>query len=87
MVFCYGKTAAADFTKRPLAIDMKMAYNKEIQRYCGERDLFPVRRDGNDKEVKKMNFNNNKTKRIIAGIICGILVVAMIVPMVLGYLM
>lgn len=33
-----------------------------------------------------MNFNNNKTKRIIAGVICGLLVIAMIVPMIIGYL-
>lgn len=34
-----------------------------------------------------MNFNNDKKRRIIAGVICGILVIAMIVPMVLGYLL
>lgn len=33
-----------------------------------------------------MNFNNKKTQKIIAGVICLIVVVAMIVPMILGYL-
>ncbi len=33
-----------------------------------------------------INFNDNKTKRIIAGVIVGLIVVSMIVPMVLGYL-
>ena len=29
-----------------------------------------------------MNFNNPKTKRMIAGIIAGLLVIAMLLPMV-----
>ena len=29
-----------------------------------------------------MNFNNPKTKRMIAGIIAGLLVIAMLVPLV-----
>lgn len=33
-----------------------------------------------------MNFHNNKTKRIIAGVICALLVIAMIVPLIIGYL-
>lgn len=33
-----------------------------------------------------INFHDNKTKRIIAGIICGVIVIAMVVPMVIGYL-
>lgn len=33
-----------------------------------------------------MNFNNKKTQKIIAGVICIIVVLAMVVPMVLGYL-
>ena len=33
-----------------------------------------------------MNIHNNKTKRIIAAGICGLLVLAMVVPMVIGYL-
>jgi len=33
-----------------------------------------------------MNFNNQKTKRIIAGIIAGGLVLAMVVPVILSYL-
>lgn len=31
-----------------------------------------------------INFNNPKTKRIIAGVIAGILVVCMLLPMVLS---
>lgn len=33
-----------------------------------------------------MNFNDNKTKRIIAAVICLLLVAAMVVPMILGYM-
>lgn len=33
-----------------------------------------------------MNFNDKKTQKIIASVICIIVVVAMIVPMILGYL-
>lgn len=33
-----------------------------------------------------MNFNDRKTKRIIASVICILIVVAMILPMVLAYL-
>lgn len=29
-----------------------------------------------------MNFNNQKTKRIIAGVIAGLLIICMIVPLV-----
>ena len=29
-----------------------------------------------------MNFNNPKTKRIVAGVIAGLLVIAMLLPMV-----
>lgn len=31
-----------------------------------------------------MNFNDNKTKRIIASVIVILIVIAMVVPMVLG---
>jgi hypothetical protein len=34
------------------------------------------------KEEEHMNFNNPKTKRMIAGIIAGLLVLTMIVPLV-----
>jgi len=34
-----------------------------------------------------MNFNNSKTKRIIAGIIIAILVLSMVLPLGLSYLM
>lgn len=33
-----------------------------------------------------MNFNNKKTQKIIAAVICVLLVIAMILPMVLSYL-
>lgn len=33
-----------------------------------------------------MNFNNKKTQKIIAGVICILVVIAMVVPMILGYL-
>lgn len=33
-----------------------------------------------------MNFNNQKTKRIIAGVIAGLLVLCMIVPLVMSAL-
>ena len=33
-----------------------------------------------------INFNDNKTKRIIAGVIIILIIAAMVVPMVLGYL-
>ena len=33
-----------------------------------------------------MNFNNKKTQKIIAAVICVLVVIAMVVPMVLGYL-
>lgn len=33
-----------------------------------------------------MNFHNNKTRRLIASIICILIVLAMIIPMVIGYL-
>lgn len=29
-----------------------------------------------------MNFNNPKTKRVVAGVIAGLLVIAMLLPMV-----
>ena len=34
------------------------------------------------KEEEKMNFNNPKTKRVIAGIIAGLLILTMLVPLV-----
>ena len=33
-----------------------------------------------------MNFNNPKTQKKIAAAICILLVIAMVVPMILGYL-
>ena len=33
-----------------------------------------------------MNFNNKKTQKTIAAVICDLLVIAMILPMVLSYL-
>lgn len=33
-----------------------------------------------------INFHDKKSKRIIASVICILLVAAMIIPMVLGYL-
>lgn len=33
-----------------------------------------------------INFNDSKVKRIIAAVICILLVLAMVVPMVLSYL-
>jgi len=33
-----------------------------------------------------MNFNDKKTKRIIAGIIVGVLVLSMVLPLALSYI-
>lgn len=33
-----------------------------------------------------INFNDNKTRRIIAAVIVVLIIAAMVVPMVLGYL-
>ena len=33
-----------------------------------------------------MNMNNNKVKRVVAGIVEGILVLAMVLPMALSFL-
>ena len=38
------------------------------------------------KEEENMNFNNPKTKRMIAGIIAGLLVLTMLVPLVVSAL-
>lgn len=34
-----------------------------------------------------MNMNNPKVKRTVAGVIAAVLILAMVVPMVLGYLL